>query len=344
MVIAHRLSTVRHCDRIVLLTGGAVEASGSFDELVAHSDHFASLVRHAGLARVVPPDGHRGPGRQVHPHDHVVSQAGGSRVLHVVVPTVGRPTVQAVIRRALAHETSLARLTVVSQACPPVVDGELLRVAAGHGVLLEEHCLPSRVGAALARLVGAGGGGVGGGGGGEEFVGFLDDDIAFEAGSLSDLVARCLDRGLGGACGVVTNAPENTRFHRLVKGVFFRSIFRDPRSAAVVAPTILRSPVLSGGVTVLRRRVFDLCADSLRGFPSDYSWGEDFELSYQASLVSVLAIDPSVRVRNEHLGLSRFAADRDVTADTGSSATGPSPTVTRVVDGNGRRTWAWSRS
>ena len=34
IVIAHRLSTVRRCDRIVLLAQGAVEASGSFDELV----------------------------------------------------------------------------------------------------------------------------------------------------------------------------------------------------------------------------------------------------------------------------------------------------------------------
>ena len=50
VVIAHRLSTVRHCDRIVLLAAGTVEASGSFDELVEHSDHFASLVHHAGLA------------------------------------------------------------------------------------------------------------------------------------------------------------------------------------------------------------------------------------------------------------------------------------------------------
>ena len=50
IVIAHRLSTVRRCDRIVLLAQGAVEASGSFDELVELSDHFASLVQHAGLS------------------------------------------------------------------------------------------------------------------------------------------------------------------------------------------------------------------------------------------------------------------------------------------------------
>lgn len=57
VVIAHRLSTVRRCDRIVLLAQGAVEASGSFDELVEQSDHFASLVHHAGLAASSRPGG-----------------------------------------------------------------------------------------------------------------------------------------------------------------------------------------------------------------------------------------------------------------------------------------------
>jgi GT2 family glycosyltransferase len=228
-------------------------------------------------------------------------------VLHLVVPTVGRPTAGAVVRRAIVAEPALARLTVVSQACPAVVDDSLRAAAVAAGVVLEERRLDSRVGAARARLVGASSSS----GTGTEFVGFLDDDIAMEAGTLSDLVVLCSDLGLGGACGVVVNAAENTRPYRMLKGVFFRSIFRDPRSAAVGATGVVRSPVLSGGVTVFRRWVFDACAESMSDFPADYSWGEDFELSYRASLVSLLAIDPSVRVRNQHLGMSRAEVDRD---------------------------------
>ena len=93
--------------------------------------------------------------------------------------------------------------------------------------------------------------------------------------------------------------------------MLFRSIFRDPRSAAVDAVGVVPSPVLSGGVTVFRRSVFDACAEAMNEFATDYSWGEDFELSYRASLISRLAIDPGVRVRNEHLGMSRADIDRD---------------------------------
>jgi len=49
LVIAHRLSTVRRCDRIVLLSQGSVEGTGTFDELAKDSQHFADLVRVAGL-------------------------------------------------------------------------------------------------------------------------------------------------------------------------------------------------------------------------------------------------------------------------------------------------------
>jgi ABC-type multidrug transport system fused ATPase/permease subunit len=43
IMIAHRLSTVRHCDRIFLLEGGRVAASGTYDELVRTSTHFRAL-------------------------------------------------------------------------------------------------------------------------------------------------------------------------------------------------------------------------------------------------------------------------------------------------------------
>ena len=44
IVIAHRLSTVRHCDRILVLDGGKVAESGTYDELIARGGIFAELV------------------------------------------------------------------------------------------------------------------------------------------------------------------------------------------------------------------------------------------------------------------------------------------------------------
>lgn len=44
LVVAHRLSTVRHCDLIVFLKEGRVTAAGTFDELRASSPDFARLV------------------------------------------------------------------------------------------------------------------------------------------------------------------------------------------------------------------------------------------------------------------------------------------------------------
>lgn len=44
LVIAHRLSTLRAADRIVVLSGGRVVETGSYDDLVAQGGHFARLV------------------------------------------------------------------------------------------------------------------------------------------------------------------------------------------------------------------------------------------------------------------------------------------------------------
>lgn len=44
IVVAHRISAVRSCDRIVMLREGRVAASGTFDELAAHSAEFRALV------------------------------------------------------------------------------------------------------------------------------------------------------------------------------------------------------------------------------------------------------------------------------------------------------------
>ena len=56
-VIAHRLSTVRNADRILVFDQGRVIETGNFDELVAHNGRFAALARAqfmAGEARVAP--------------------------------------------------------------------------------------------------------------------------------------------------------------------------------------------------------------------------------------------------------------------------------------------------
>lgn len=50
LIVAHRLSTVRHCDIVVLLSEGAVAAQGTFDQVVESSSEFARLVELGRLA------------------------------------------------------------------------------------------------------------------------------------------------------------------------------------------------------------------------------------------------------------------------------------------------------
>lgn len=52
IVIAHRLSTVRHCDKIIFLANGVVEDCGNFDELASRHAGFANMVRTMGMAPV----------------------------------------------------------------------------------------------------------------------------------------------------------------------------------------------------------------------------------------------------------------------------------------------------
>ncbi len=44
LVVAHRLSTVRHCDRILVIDGGRVAEQGTYEELIARGGLFAQLV------------------------------------------------------------------------------------------------------------------------------------------------------------------------------------------------------------------------------------------------------------------------------------------------------------
>jgi ABC-type transport system involved in cytochrome bd biosynthesis fused ATPase/permease subunit len=44
ILIAHRLTTVRNCDRIFLLEHGGLSASGTYEELVAGSLRFREMV------------------------------------------------------------------------------------------------------------------------------------------------------------------------------------------------------------------------------------------------------------------------------------------------------------
>jgi ATP-binding cassette, subfamily B, bacterial PglK len=49
LVVAHRLSTVRACDRIALVVGGRLADCGTFDELLARSAAFRQLAAGAGV-------------------------------------------------------------------------------------------------------------------------------------------------------------------------------------------------------------------------------------------------------------------------------------------------------
>ena len=44
ILIAHRLSTVKKCDKIFFFNKGQLEVQGTFDELVKSSDNFRAIA------------------------------------------------------------------------------------------------------------------------------------------------------------------------------------------------------------------------------------------------------------------------------------------------------------
>ena len=49
IVVAHRLSTIRHCDRILVLDHGKIIEDGNYDDLIAKNGFFAKLVEYQRL-------------------------------------------------------------------------------------------------------------------------------------------------------------------------------------------------------------------------------------------------------------------------------------------------------
>lgn len=50
IVVAHRLSTVRDCDRILVVANGTIAEEGTYDELIARGGAFADLVARQRVA------------------------------------------------------------------------------------------------------------------------------------------------------------------------------------------------------------------------------------------------------------------------------------------------------
>ena len=50
VMVAHRLSTVRHCDAILVMKGGRMVGFGTYDELNADNMHFRSISMAGGKA------------------------------------------------------------------------------------------------------------------------------------------------------------------------------------------------------------------------------------------------------------------------------------------------------
>ena len=97
-IIAHRLSTVRDADVILVFEGGKIAERGSFDELVAKGGRFAALV-----ATRSPPRRSRARARR---------RIGGDRGAHLeVAPS-----------RAKVHAHGFSRIFASRREVAPVLD------------------------------------------------------------------------------------------------------------------------------------------------------------------------------------------------------------------------------
>jgi ABC-type bacteriocin/lantibiotic exporter with double-glycine peptidase domain len=45
ITIAHRMSTIRQCNRIIVLAGGKVAEDGTYDELLAKGGYFSEIIK-----------------------------------------------------------------------------------------------------------------------------------------------------------------------------------------------------------------------------------------------------------------------------------------------------------
>jgi len=48
VLVTHRVATVKECDQVVLVDGGRVVATGSYDDLLRTSPQFQALARSRG--------------------------------------------------------------------------------------------------------------------------------------------------------------------------------------------------------------------------------------------------------------------------------------------------------
>lgn len=212
----------------------------------------------------------------------------------LVVRTIGRSSVLSVLTESVQREHRLARIIVVLQNATPELESAVEDAA--RGISLEVISAPEPLGLAGARRAGVRRTSA-------DWVAFLDDDIEFVQGSLSELIAWAERAGAGGAGGIVTNYTEYSLRRRVLKRVLFRGIYRDPRSLALVRRQPYRSPVLSGGVFVLRGDIARRVVRSLDRFDG-YGWGEDFEFTFAASREVPLLMIPTVRVTHSGRGVA----------------------------------------